>query len=100
MKLRIAGSQVFVRNDSVGLNYDTINRAIDFAIDEKADILLTPEGSLSGYHNRFNQSDVEDALNAIVSKAGSHGLGLALGTCFYEKDGLCYNQSISEDDSL
>jgi len=46
--LRVAGAQLPVRND-VQKNLEAINRAIEFAAREKADVLLTPEGSLSGY---------------------------------------------------
>ena len=91
MKLRVAAAQIPVTND-IASNFTAINKAMDFAINEKADILLTPEGSLSGYNNTFNQSDVSEALIEILSKAKKNRLGLALGTCFYENDRLCYNQ--------
>ena len=91
-RLRVATAQISVTRD-IALNVKTINRAIDVAIAEKADILLTPEGSLSGYTPQFDQSQVEGALKKIVAKASSSGLALALGTCFVEADdGKCYNQ--------
>lgn len=91
MKLRVAGAQISVNNNCINDNFHTIDRALDFAIREQADILLTPEGSLSGYHNQFNQNKLEQALQELVSKASRSRVGLALGTCFYE-DALCYNQ--------
>jgi predicted amidohydrolase len=90
MKLRISGAQMPV-TESVKANFESINNAIDFALNEKADILLTPEGSVSGYRHIFDQDDVSRALAAIVEKAKGK-LGLALGTCYIEEDGLCYDQ--------
>jgi len=90
MELRIAGAQIPVI-ENIKANSEAINRAIDFAVDEKADVLLTPEGSLSGYTHIFNQKEVRDALETITEKIKG-GLGLALGTCYIEEDGCCYNQ--------
>ena len=81
-----------MHDDDINANYKAIMKAMEFAVSEKADILLTPEGSLSGYHNKFCQHDVSLALQEIVSMAQEHKLGLALGTCFFEMNGLCYNQ--------
>ena len=92
MKIRVSGAQIPVTND-IESNIVTINRAIEFALDEKAEILLTPEGSLSGYTHKFDPSAVENALRKITSKARENNLGLALGTCFVEPDdNKCYNQ--------
>lgn len=90
MNFRVAGAQLPVSKD-VKTNLETIETALDFAINEEADILLTPEGSLSGYIHDFNQTTVKNALETIISKAKGK-LGLALGTCYFEKDGKCYNQ--------
>jgi predicted amidohydrolase len=77
MKMRIAGAQLPVTND-VQANRDAILRALEFAGGEGAGILLTPEGSLSGYTPRFEPQA---------------GVGLALGTCFVEPDdGRCYDE--------
>lgn len=91
MKLRIAGAQIPVTGE-VGANLEIISRAMDYAVDEKADILLTPEGSLSGYSHIFNREEVEKALKIVTQKAKAVGLGLALGTCYIESDNQCYNQ--------
>ncbi len=92
MQLRVAAAQMRVTAD-VEANRDTILRAIDFAAGENADILLTPEGSLSGYTPRFDQHKVAEALAAVTGAAKARGVGLALGTCFVEPDdGLCYNE--------
>lgn len=90
--MRIAGAQICVNDTSVQANVAAIGRAIEYAAEEKADILLTPEGSLSGYHHRFDRMEVREALADVVALARVSGIGLALGTCFEEDDGLCYNQ--------
>ena len=67
MKLCIAGAQIPV-TENVKINLETINRAIDYAINKKADVLLTPEGSLSGYTHKFDQKQVSDLLKTILNK--------------------------------
>ncbi len=90
--LRVAIAQIPVTR-SIPSNIETISRAIDFAFAEKADILLTPEGSLSGYTHAFDRTQVEQGLRRLVAKASSGQLALALGTCYVEPDdGRCYNQ--------
>lgn len=91
MKLRVSGAQIQVTHD-ISQNTEAVFRAIDFAEAESADILLTPEGSLSGYTHVFDQQSADEALAAVTEKARNAGVGLALGTCFVEDDGLCYNQ--------
>ena len=89
--MRIALAQIPVVKD-VATNVETLHRAIDFASDKRADILLTPEGSLSGYTHQFDAHIVTAALHDITARAKDLQLGLALGTCFVENDGDCYNQ--------
>ncbi|MFH1921237.1 MAG: nitrilase-related carbon-nitrogen hydrolase [Planctomycetota bacterium] len=60
-RLRVAVAQIPVTAD-IAANVDTISRAIDQAIAEKAEVLLTPEGSLSGYTHQFDQAKVDEAL--------------------------------------
>ena len=91
-RLRVAVAQMPVTRD-IAANVETISRAIDRAVAEKAEVLLTPEGSLSGYTPQFDQLQVEEGLRTLVAKASSAGLALAVGTCFVEPDdGRCYNQ--------
>ena len=47
--IRVAAAQIPVTRD-IAENVKTITRSIDWAIAENADILLTPEGSLSGLY--------------------------------------------------
>ncbi len=91
-RLRVALAQIPVVTD-IGANIETITRAIERAVAEKADVLLTPEGSLSGYTHKFDQARIKAGLKKLVAKASSADLALALGTCFVEPDdGRCYNQ--------
>ena len=90
--LRVATAQIPVSN-SISENSATIHRALEVAIKERTDILLTPEGSLSGYTPKFNQDKVDKELTKIVKRASKAGLALALGTCYVEPDDKkCYNQ--------
>jgi len=82
--LRVAEGVIPV-SMNVDANLAAIKRGIDFAGKERADILLTPEGSLSGYTSEFDQERVMDALEEITSYAQEAGVGLALGVCIYEK---------------
>jgi predicted amidohydrolase len=90
-RLRIAGVKMAV-SDDINANVEAIKKAIDYATEEKADILLTPEGSLSGYTANFDKEAAKKALEGIVSYASHAKMGLALGTCFYEDDNKCYNE--------
>ena len=92
MRIRIAGAQLPITTD-IASNVTALERAIDWAQAQGADILLTPEGSLSGYTHEFDADLVRDALFLITGRARDAHLGLALGTCFVEpEDGRCYNQ--------
>jgi predicted amidohydrolase len=90
----VAGLQMLVTNNVIE-NEIKIRNAIKRAAREKDNFLLTPEGSLSGYHTRFDQKKVEEAVGRLAKTAKDSGVGLALGTCFKETiDGkkVCYNQ--------
>lgn len=92
LTLRVAAAQIPVSED-VNSNAEAIKRAIDFAIREKADILLTPEGSVSGYTPKFDQRKVEKALDVLTKKAKESKLALAVGTCYIEPvDKKCYDE--------
>lgn len=91
-QLRVAGAQIPV-TQNLAENTAAILAAIDFAAAERAQVLLTPEGSLSGYTPDFDRAAVGKALEEVVGVARGKHLGLALGTCFAEPgDGRCYNQ--------
>lgn len=88
----MAVAQIPVLRD-IETNTKTISKAIDWAIAKKAEILLTPEGSLSGYTHEIDQERVEAGLKKLLAQASAANLALAIGTCFVEPDdGKCYNQ--------
>jgi N-carbamoylputrescine amidase len=89
--VKIAGAQVEVTTD-VDHNMATLRHALDYAADQGADILLTPEGSLSGYWADFDPAQVAAAADAIVALARDRRVALALGTCFMESDGKRYDE--------
>lgn len=92
MRLHVAGIQMVVTHD-VGANAAAILRAVEAAREAEAEILVTPEGSLSGYTHAFDARAVEQALASVTSSARRAGVGLALGTCWVEpSDGKCYDQ--------
>src|SRR5512143_2022797 len=90
-ELRIAGIQMNVTGE-IPRQVETIIAAIGRASAAGADILLTPEGSLSGYSPVFDADAVETGLTQVVKTAREKGLALALGTCHREDDGIVYNQ--------
>jgi predicted amidohydrolase len=91
IRLRVAGAQIPVVRD-VTENVAAIGRAIDYAAAEKADILVTPEGSLSGYTHEFDREATVHGLAEVLRRACDAKLALALGTCFQEEDGQPYNE--------
>jgi predicted amidohydrolase len=90
-RIRVAAAQMEVSGD-VGRNVSAIVAAVRRAASEGADILLTPEGSLSGYTARFDAAAVAAGLGEVTALARELGVGLALGTCFTEADGRTHNQ--------
>ena len=92
MSLRVAAIQMPVTRD-IAANCRYIEDAIAWASAEDADILLTPEGSLSGYTHQFDVAEVRKALRQVSATAARARVGLALGTCNVEEsDGKTYNQ--------
>jgi predicted amidohydrolase len=70
----------------VKANLAAIERAVSYAVVEKADILLTPECALSGYVADFDADGTVAALKHILSVAQKAGIAMALGTCYVEAD--------------
>ena len=68
MGLKVAGAQLPVVRD-IDANVAAIHRAIDFAVAQGANILLTPEGSVSGYTPHFDRDRAEAALAEVVDQA-------------------------------
>lgn len=93
-EITLSGLQMDVTND-VSKNKDQILAGIKRAAGEGSDFLVTPEGSLSGYMNSFDQKEVALALKEIVTAAKKQKVGLMLGTCYKElingKE-VCFNE--------
>jgi predicted amidohydrolase len=92
--IKIAGLQMRVTRD-IDANERRILDGIEKAAQNGADFLATPEGSLSGYRADFERVVLIEALERVVAAARKAKVGLALGTCFKEKQGTserCYNQ--------
>ncbi|MFB3881828.1 MAG: nitrilase-related carbon-nitrogen hydrolase [Armatimonadota bacterium] len=92
--LRIAGLQALVTS-IVADNERRLLAGIERAAADAADILLTPEGSLSGYRADFDREEVGEAVERVRAAAAEAGVGLALGTCYKQLEGSaehCYNQ--------
>jgi predicted amidohydrolase len=89
-RLRVAGAQIHVTTD-VDANVAALTRAIEFAQRERADVLVTPEGSLSGYTPEFDAKATQRALGTLLARAKAAGIALVLGTCFESEDGRRYN---------
>jgi len=90
--MRVTLAQIPVYNFDIGRNLHNIKDAVKQAYDENADILLTPEGALSGYTHEFDFALLKEALSDLATFASEHKVGLALGTCMEENDGLRYNE--------
>ena len=87
--MRICLAQLPVSRN-VEANLTLILGAIEHAAHGGADILLTPEGSLSGYTHDFPRDEVSAAIETVRGAAAAHSVGLALGTCCH--DPVCKNQ--------
>ena len=85
-EIRVAGAHIAVTRD-VSTNLAAIERALTYAVKEKADILLTPECALSGYLPDFDEAATVAALEKIRAEAQKAGVALALGTCYLEPEG-------------
>ena len=91
MELRITTAQIPVYSD-IERNLAVLKDAVNNAAGDESNVLLTPEGSLSGYTPYFDHREAEAALIEIMAYAKERKVGLALGTCFFEPDGICYDE--------
>ena len=91
MEIKITLAQIPV-HDAIDVNLKTIMEAVDQAYEDHADILLTPEGALSGYTHAFDAKACDEALDILTAYARERRVGLALGTCKLEDDGKRYNE--------
>lgn len=83
--MRIAGAQIPV-SKHINQNVETIKAAINWALENQCDWLVTPEGSLSGYLPNFNVETTNTALTEIETYATKMSIGLCLGTLWVEDE--------------
>jgi hypothetical protein len=108
--VRVAGAQIPVTQD-IQANVVTIKKAIDYAVENKCDYLVTPEGALSGYDHgnmmemgalttplldgKYLETDVYESLfsdgkltQALteVERYAKDKVGLCLGTLWKERE--------------
>ena len=94
--IRFAGAQMPC-TPNVDNNVEQIKKAIDYAVENKCDYLVTPEGALSGYdhgdlarrgfdpfENMFTDK-LKEGLKEVESYAKGK-VGLCLGTAWLEKE--------------
>jgi len=88
--IRIAGAQIPVGAD-IQTNKIEIFKSLDWAKENEVDLLVTPEGSLSGYvaSDWWNKLDeLNDALKEVEDHQKKLGIELHLGTCLQETEEL------------
>ena len=85
--LRLAGAQIPV-GTNIQANKREILKALDWAKENEVDHLLTPEASLSGYLNGWENDidEIKDALKEIEEHQKKCNLYLHLGTNFEENE--------------
>ena len=89
--MRFAGAQIPVTRD-LERNVETIKKSIDWAIKNKCDYLITPEGALTGYCPEWETwegrtfKDIDNALSDVEKYAVNNGIGLVLGTLWKEEE--------------
>ena len=85
--LRLAGAQIPC-GKNIQINKKEILKALDWAKENEVDCILTPEGSLSGYETNWQVkiSELNDALIEVEEHQKKLGVGLHLGTGFYERE--------------
>lgn len=89
--LRVAGLQMPVTDD-VRSNLGHIVDGLLRAGTDGVDVLVTPEGALSGYRPTFDRAEVGAAMRELLEVVTTVRVGLALGTCLEEADGRTYNE--------
>jgi predicted amidohydrolase len=83
--VRFGGAQIPCSN-VLEKNIETIKKAIDWAVDNQVDYLITPEGSLSGYYKDFDTPELVKGL-AEIEKYAANKVALCLGTMWVEQEG-------------
>ena len=91
---RIAGAQIPIFDTNIAFNKYEIFKALDWAKENEVDLLVTPEGSLSGYGHNWKEpkvsEELQDALQEVENKQKEVGVSLSLGTCFQNYESIGY----------
>lgn len=96
MNLKLAAVQMPVARE-LDANLPKMLRYIDRASSDEADLLLFPEGALSGYHGEIDQEQVEDGLSQLRRACAAGGVCALVGTSYREGQSV-YNQVRVYDD--
>lgn len=88
---RITLAQILV-GSNVPTNLARMLSAIDQAERDAAGWVFFPEGALSGYHGRFDQSEVEDSFQQLCERCSRAKLVGLIGTCWKEDAGKPHNE--------
>jgi predicted amidohydrolase len=85
--IRVAGAQIPV-GTNIQKNKQEILKALDWAKENEVDHLLTPEGSLSGWLNGWQESidEIKDSLKEIQNHQKTCNVHLHLGTNYEENE--------------
>ena len=85
--IKMAGAQIPC-GTNIQANKREIFKAIDWAKENEVDHILTPEGSLSGWLGGWEDKldELTEALREVEAYQEKAGVGLHLGTNFYESE--------------
>ncbi len=86
--IRIAGSQIPIKDNDIQFNKNEILKALDWAKENEVDCLLTPEGSLSGYGSWWmsKMDELENSLLEVENHQKKVGVELHLGTLLQNRE--------------
>tara|TARA_Y100001968_G_scaffold96287_1_gene86348 strand:- start:631 stop:1590 length:960 start_codon:yes stop_codon:yes gene_type:complete len=100
--IRIAGAQIPIWDDNIEYNKNEIFKALDWAKENNVDLIQTPEGSLSGYGQYWEDKidELFDALKEVEDYQKKCGVALNLATSIlsYEKYGALKRNQIRHYD--
>jgi len=100
--IRIAGAQIPIIDEDIQFNKNEIFKALDWAKENNVDLIQTPEGSLSGYGD-FWENKIDELLDALkeveeYQKKCGVALNLATSILSYEKYGALKRNQIRHYD--
>ena len=100
--IRIAGAQIPIIDKDIQFNKNEIFKTLDWAKENNVDLIQTPEGSLSGYGDFWEDKidELFDALKEVEEYQKKCGVALNLGTSIldYEQCGAIKRNQIRHYD--